>query len=172
MLLHTEYRCYSHFLNFFSDKALQKAFRTWKMLQFTRKRYKRVTKKKLDKSSGNWEKVLSNQGTHAEKMIIWRNVIELRRGFPEYTSEMCLKALITTNGDLTKAVPLLGSLDFAYQAQYGPPIAEDIKESINPYTKTYLSEESMEKMMMRNSRGVSDWATANGCRNEATICTW
>jgi hypothetical protein len=124
------------------------------MLQFTRKRYKKVTKKAIDKSSGNWEKVLNNKGSNSEKMIIWRNVIELRRAFREYSTEMCLKALSKTNGDLTKAIPLLGSKDFAFQAQYGPPIPEEMKDSLNPYSRVYMTEDSIEKMM-NNPRSMS-----------------
>lgn len=124
------------------------------MLQFTRKRYKKISKKAIDKSSSNWEKVLNNKGTHSEKMIVWRNVIELRRSFREYTTDMCLKALARTNGDLTKAIPLLGSKDFAYQAQYGPPLPEEMKDALNPYTKVFLTEDSIEKIM-KNTRSMS-----------------
>lgn len=121
------------------------------MLQFTRKRYKKVTKNKIDKSTGNWEKVLNDKGSPSEKMVIWRNVIELRRAYREYSTEVCLKALVKTNGDLTKAIPLLGSRDFGYQAQYGAPLPEDIKDSLNPYSRSYFTEESIEKMSKNRS---------------------
>ncbi len=134
------------------------------MLQFTRKRYKNVTNKKIDKSTGNWGKVLDNKGTHSQKMIIWRNAIELRRAYREYSTEVCLKALVSANGDLTKAITLLGGRDFGYQAQYGAPLAEEIKDSLNPYTRSYNVEDSIDQAMVKIAYSRSSQHGSTGRR--------
>eukprot|EP00602_Paraphysomonas_sp_CaronLab_P003833 CAMPEP_0185039142 /NCGR_PEP_ID=MMETSP1103-20130426/35683_1 /TAXON_ID=36769 /ORGANISM="Paraphysomonas bandaiensis, Strain Caron Lab Isolate" /LENGTH=235 /DNA_ID=CAMNT_0027577913 /DNA_START=54 /DNA_END=761 /DNA_ORIENTATION=+ len=133
---------------------IQAAFRNWRMLQFTRKRYKKISKKPTEKGQTSWEKVMTNKASHDEKMSAWRNVIELRRAYSEYTTEVCIKALLHTNGDLSSALPLLGGRDFGYQARYGPPLGENVKESMNPYSKVYLAEDSMERLI-RNPRSIA-----------------
>lgn len=118
---------------------LQCLFRKWKWTQVTRKR---LIKKFIPKKEGSkdkcWSKVIENKATRDEKMQTWRNVIELRRAYRDSDSELCLKALLATNGDLNKAMPLLGNKEFRFQADYSTPLTEDFKECLNPYVRSFL----------------------------------
>ena len=85
--------------------------------------------------------MLENKATREEKMQIWRNVIELRRAYRDSDAELCLKALLAANGDLNKAVPLLGNKEFRFQAEYSTSLSDDFKECLNPYVRGYLYKE-------------------------------
>jgi hypothetical protein len=132
---------------------IQEAYRRWRMTQITRRRIKYKIGNKIKQSfPGNpgkcWANVIENKGTHAEKMAMWRNIVELRRAHRNSSTELCIKALVQTHGELSKAITLLGSSEFGFQSHFGPPLPEDIKESLNPYRKSSaLRDEELELLL-------------------------
>lgn len=140
---------------------IQEAYRRWKMIQITRRRIRNMIGNKSKVSvTGNtakcWTNVIENKGTHAEKMAMWRNVVELRRAHRHSSTELCIKALVQTHGELSKAITLLGSSEFGFQSHFGPPLREDIKESLNPYRKSStLRDEEMEILLRQRPNSSS-----------------
>jgi hypothetical protein len=132
---------------------IQEAYRRWKMTHLTRRRIKnKIGNKNKTTVPGNsakcWANVMENKGTHSEKMAMWRNIVELRRAHRQSSTELCIKALVQTQGELSKAITLLGSSEFGFQSHFGPPLAEDIKESLNPYRKSSaLRDDEMEILL-------------------------
>jgi hypothetical protein len=127
------------------------------MLQFARKRYK-IKDRIRDIGRHNtcaWEKVSQKTANHADKLAAWRNIIELRRAHRQCSTDVCIKALSSTKGDVAKAITLLGSREFSYEAHFGTGIDEDLKESLNPYKSGALREESAE-MIQRYQRSLAN----------------
>ena len=154
---------------------IQRIYRSWRILQYTKIRNKnkfkfnnnnnnnnnnltiRGTKRiKNDLNNNSYLNVINNKGNHSEKMFVWRQIIELRRGYRHSSTELCIKALIQSNGDVSKAMTLLGSSEFSYQAHFGPPLEEDVKESLNPYHKTStLRDEELEVLLRQRPNSTS-----------------
>lgn len=154
-----------------SALKIQIKYRKWKMLQYTKKRNEnkllnininKLNNLNINKKIKNnlylnsWNNVMNNKGNHNEKMFIWRQIIELRRGYRHSSTELCIKALIQGNGDVSKAITLLGSSEFSFQSHFGPPLEEDIKESLNPYRKTStLRDEELEILLRQRPNSAS-----------------
>ena len=54
------------------------------------------------------ERIFNNQSTHDETMDFWRSILELRRAYRKYNTDILIKAFVETNGDLQKSLTLLG----------------------------------------------------------------
>jgi len=96
--------------------------------------------------------MIENKATREEKMQIWRNVIELRRAYKDSNPELCLKALLAVDGDLSKAFPLLGNKEFRFQAEYSTPLSEDFKECLNPYMRGYLYNDDEDRNIQKGAK--------------------
>jgi hypothetical protein len=135
---------------------IQIAFRLYK-LQMNQRRVKNKKNKIRTGSLGSksinplksWNSVMDNKATHEEKMAVWRNVIELRRAHRHSSTELCIKALVQSQGELQKAITLLGSSEFSFQSHFGPPLEEDLKESLNPYRKSSAMKDDELEMLLR-----------------------
>ena len=90
-----------------------------------------MTQKEGPKDS--WRHILDGSANFEDKMAVWRNVIELRRCHRELSTDVCLKALVETHGELSRAIPLLGSKDFTIQADYRAELGVDFRNLLNPY---------------------------------------
>lgn len=90
-----------------------------------------MTQKEGPKDS--WRHIIDGSASFEDKMATWRNVIELRRGHRDLSTDVCLKALIETHGELSRAIPLLGSKDFTIQADHRPELGVDFRNLLNPY---------------------------------------
>lgn len=111
---------------------IQSAFRKWRLLEFSKIKISWGNKKVDPVSHRPWATVCSGAATYEEKVDLWRNVIELRRSCKEASPEVCLKALINTQGDYNKAVILLGSKDFLFFAENKTSLSEEQKAALNP----------------------------------------
>ncbi len=80
-----------------------------------------------------WQRILDSEATFDDKMGVWRMVIELRRGYRHYSTDICTKALIQANGNISKATTLLGTSDFVFNASNSPPLGDEYKELLNPF---------------------------------------
>lgn len=61
----------------------------------------------------NLTSVFNDDYTVEDKLAIWRFVIELRRAHPDQSIDSCIKALLESKGELSRACTLLGIPEFA-----------------------------------------------------------
>lgn len=59
-------------------------------------------------TSLNFKKCLRNRADFDEKMSLWRAIVELRRGHFSMGTHICLKAMLEANGDVSRAMILMG----------------------------------------------------------------
>ena len=59
-------------------------------------------------TSLNFKKCLRNRADFDEKMSVWRAIVELRRGHFHMGTHICLKAMLEANGDVARAMILMG----------------------------------------------------------------
>ena len=59
-------------------------------------------------TSLNFKQCLRNKASFDEKMSVWRAVIELRRGHSKDSVDICLKAMLEAEGDISRAMILMG----------------------------------------------------------------
>ena len=59
-------------------------------------------------TSMNFKKCLRNRADFDEKMSVWRAIVELRRGHFHMGTHICLKAMLEANGDVSRAMILMG----------------------------------------------------------------
>ena len=102
-------------------------------------------------------------------MVIWRNVIELRRQFRDVSPEVCLKALISTNGELPKAVALLGSRDFSFYAENKASLNNDVKACLNPSQISNKALEEQYRASQSMNTSTNKLVTQSGARNGRTM---
>lgn len=110
---------------------IQTEYRRWKLFQFIRKKGQKETRSSLS-NDDCWAKVLTNQASFSDKMHVWRNVIELRRGRPNLSTKICLKAMFQSHGNLVKASILLANQDFVFTAASTDSIQQGYKDALNP----------------------------------------
>jgi hypothetical protein len=71
----------------------------------------------IEKSNGNArggaiDKILRGDANMEEKMYLWRSALEIRRAHSHYSTDLILKALLASTGDLSRALTLMGNVDF------------------------------------------------------------
>lgn len=71
----------------------------------------------IEKSNGNArsnaiDKILRGDANMEEKMYLWRSALEIRRAHSHYSTDLILKALLASSGDLSRALTLMGNVDF------------------------------------------------------------
>jgi len=119
---------YERLLN--SVKRIQRTYRRWKMFQFARMR--RTHNLKDDTIEGNWKEVITGHGTIDERMITWRSIIELRRAHPTFDTDLCIRALTLAEGDLQRALVIIGYPEFYMKFQVAPEIPKYQRDCFLP----------------------------------------
>lgn len=100
-------------------QVIQIAYRRYRLLIIVHKAKvskKKAKSKKLDiiqLSSSLLKHVHNSQASYEEKMTFWRSVLELRRAHGTYDTEVLIKAIIASKGDLNRALVLMGNEQFA-----------------------------------------------------------
>jgi len=61
-----------------------------------------------------WKRLLAGDASFQEKTDMWRNIVELRRAHG-YSTDVCVKALLHSDGDLTRAISIIGNPDFNFR---------------------------------------------------------
>lgn len=61
-----------------------------------------------------WKRLLAGEASFQEKTDMWRNIVELRRAHG-YSTDVCVKALLHSDGDLTRAISIIGNPDFNFR---------------------------------------------------------
>ena len=138
------------------------AFRKWRLLEFSRIKIS-WTMKKPESASRSMQTILAGAGSFSEKIMIWRNVVELRRSFRDVSPEICLKALLNANGDVSRALALLGSKDFSFYAENKTSLSPELKAALNP---SQLSNKALdEKLRAAQALNTSSNKIAHGARH-------
>jgi hypothetical protein len=95
--------------------VLQRSFRRFKLrletkmiidIYLSRKKLNKVI---INESNHNIEKIFNNQSTTEENFAFWRSVIELRKSYPKYSTDLLIKALTESKGKVLDAQTLLGN---------------------------------------------------------------
>lgn len=101
--------------------VIQRNYRSWRLRRHVRSsialrcsepvliRYHNNNSPSLPESFRN---IINGTATFEESMIFWRAAIELRRAHSIHSTDMIIKALLESQGDLARAIILLGSKDF------------------------------------------------------------
>ena len=99
--------------------AIQRAFRCWRAYMSRSHRsvfdipsaHSKAPRKDESKVQ-YWHRIKTGRGTFQDKVILWRNIIDIRRDNPKASSELCLHAIFKADGSLSKAQIFLLSTDF------------------------------------------------------------
>jgi len=67
-----------------------------------------------EENKERWKRLLSGDATFQEKTDMWRSIVELRRAYG-YSTDLCVKALLHANGDLTRALSIIGNQEFNFR---------------------------------------------------------
>ncbi len=113
-----------------SVKTIQRCYRKFKMFQFARMRRSHVLKD--DTVTGNWKEVISGHGTFEERMVMWRAIIELRRAHPSFNTDLCIRAMTLAEGDIQRALVLIGYPEFYMKFQAAPDIPKYLRDCFLP----------------------------------------
>lgn len=57
--------------------------------------------------------IISEDGTFEDKMAFWRGAIELRRAHKIHSTDLIVRSLIDSEGELSRAIVLMGTKDYA-----------------------------------------------------------
>ena len=92
-------------------------------------------------TSVNFKKCLKNKASFDEKMSVWRAIIELRRGHRAMGVDVCMKALLESNGDISRAMVLMGDSTYALKNEGSLPL--HLRTLFMPFLRDedYLPEE-------------------------------
>jgi hypothetical protein len=137
-------------------QKIQRIFRSWNCARNFRRNYAR--KLHLDAQSENFQpsleeafrNIIADDSTFEDKMSFWRGVVELRRAHKAHSTDVIIRALIDSKGDLNRSISLLGVKDFVHVHRADLPIKLrnmflPVLES-NPPQSTALTELLMESM--------------------------
>jgi len=102
-------------------QVIQIAYRRYRLLIIVDKA--KISKKKASSKSKKADivqltssllkHVHNIQASYEEKITLWRSVLELRRAHGTYDTEVLIKAIVASKGDLNRALVLMGNEQFA-----------------------------------------------------------
>jgi hypothetical protein len=87
----------------------------------------------LQPTSVNFARCLRNKATFDEKLSVWRAIIELRRGHPNMSTHICMKAMLESNGDISRAMVLMG--DETYHLKNEGDVPLHLRTMFMPYLR-------------------------------------
>ncbi len=111
-------------------RRIQRCYRKWRMFQFYRMRRSHILSD--DTVTGNWKEVITGHGSFDERMVVWRSIIEMRRAYPQFDTELCLRALTLGEGDLQRGNIVIGYPDFYMRYQSAPSIPKYQRDCFLP----------------------------------------
>lgn len=102
--------------------TIQTYYRRWYALKHFYYRYGRCLRDRSSKNNKvslpasnvreSFNKIVSSKSTYEDKMLIWRMVVELRRGHNFQTTDTCVKAVLESQADMKQATVLMGIPEF------------------------------------------------------------
>lgn len=69
--------------------------------------------KQADNYNSKIERIFNNECTYEENVAFWRSIIELRRAYRQYSTDVLIKALIENKNDVLGAIKTLGNIQFS-----------------------------------------------------------
>lgn len=109
-----------------------------------KKNAKEISSQKLEESntSSNGKNCVDNifnlRASFEDKLTFWRKALELRRAHPQYPTDVIMKALITSKGDLQRGIILLGNVEFALRNM--SDLSKKIRKTLLPIETEYEDE--------------------------------
>ena len=105
--------------------TIQWAYRAYRVIQLSRRKIQidvQIASSKMSvglqpvalESKERWKRLLAGDASFQEKTDLWRNIVELRRAH-SYSTDICLKALLHSDGDLTRAISIIGNPEFNFR---------------------------------------------------------
>jgi hypothetical protein len=98
----------------------------------------------------SFRNTVAGDSTFAEKMCLWRGAVELRRAHKVHSTDLIIKALIESAGDLSRAVVLLGTKDYAMLNKSG--ISAKLRKLFLPTMETSSHQQSHKELLMASLR--------------------
>ncbi|RYH19956.1 hypothetical protein EON65_25095 [archaeon] len=75
--------------------------------------------------------LIAQKADWTHQTAFWRIIIDIKRSFPTTTTDLIVKALLEANGEVSRAMILLGTKEFCLQ--HKKPISENIKSLLLPH---------------------------------------
>lgn len=121
--------------------TIQWAYRAYRVIQLSRRRVKADERIRSDRMSvglqpvaveakERWKRLLAGEASFQEKADMWRNIVELRRAHG-YSTDVCMKALLHSDGDLTRAISIIGNPEFNFKYG-GDKLPDDVYSMFFP----------------------------------------
>ena len=89
--------------------------------------------KKSESKVQYWQRIKAGRGTFQDKVVLWRNIIDIRRDNPTASSELCLHAIFEGDGNLSKAQIHLLSTEFVADHE-SKRLTPEQQDFFMPYT--------------------------------------
>lgn len=105
--------------------------------------------KKGESKTQYWQRIKAGKGTFQDKVILWRNIIDIRRDNPKISSELCLHAIFEADGNLSKAQIHLLSMEFVADHELKQLTSEQ-QDFFMPYTSTLTRRSGTNNKASRN----------------------
>ena len=111
--------------------TIQWAYRSYRVMALTKRHVTSSSSldasKKLNdsmlpgvaESKERWKRLLAGTGTFEDKTDLWRHIIEIRRAY-SYSTDICIKALLHAEGDVSRALTIVGNAEFNFR--YGSDV--------------------------------------------------
>jgi len=100
-------------------RKIQRQFRCWNTARHFRRNYSRKLKIESQHNStfpgteDSFRNIISEEYSFEDKMALWRGAIELRRAHKVHNTDLIVRALIESAGEIGRATVLLGTREFA-----------------------------------------------------------
>lgn len=169
-----DYRLRTWIKHELAARKIQRNYRQWRQSIHLKRRIKIGAKQRLrcfedvlssgeskstTAASASFQAVLNQTATFDQKCHFWRLVIDLRRSHLNESTDMLIRALIEADGELSRAIVLLGNKEFTMQNTQLLPqhIKAIFLPSVGPfeYKQTSQDFQFMKNVMASTSRGIS-----------------
>jgi hypothetical protein len=137
-------------------RKIQRRYRQWRMYWMLYRRIKLNGMKRLNRSYDisdrtgrihnpriavdNFQSILKQSANFNDKCSFWMKVIDLKRTFPDKSTDILLRSLIEANGDSNRAQILLGSSDFIFQNNQ--PLPSSVRSIFVPHVGPFEQQPS------------------------------
>jgi hypothetical protein len=98
----------------------------------------------------SFRNTVAGDSIFAEKMCLWRGAVELRRAHKVHSTDLIIRALIDSAGDLSRAVVLLGTKDYALLNNSG--ISAKLRKLFLPTIEGNSQPQSHKELLMSSIR--------------------
>jgi hypothetical protein len=123
-------------------RKIQRNFRQWRKYVYFHRHMKLNAIRRLQRNIGvssiqtssifhSFKAVMQQTADNQDKFVFWRQVIDLRRSFPDFTPDLLIKALMEAKGDINRAQTLLGNKEF-YMQNHEPPLPSTVRAMCIP----------------------------------------